>query len=100
PKFGLGLWNHPTASIAVEVVVFAAGVAIYEGMTKGKDKAGQYSFWFMVVLMLVAFVAGNAPPPSVKVLWIGSLVGLTVGLLLAAYVDRHRTLEDSVVTGS
>ena len=95
PKFGVGLWNHPSASIAVEVVVFAIGVAMYEGMTKGKDRKGQYSFWFMVVLMLVAFAAGNAPPPSVKMLWIGALVGIAVGLLLAAYVDRHRTLEDS-----
>ena len=98
PKFGLGLWNHPTASMAVEVVVFAIGVAIYEGTTKGKDKKGQYAFWLMVVLFLVGFSAasGGAPPPSVKAIWMGSIAAIALGLLLASYIDRHRTLEDSV----
>ncbi len=98
PKFGLGLWNHPNASMAVEVLLFATGVAIYEGTTKGKDKKGQYSFWFMVLLFLVVFAAdsGGAAPPSVKVLWVVSIMGIAFGLLLASYVDRHRTLEDSV----
>lgn len=95
PKFGLALWNHPNVSIGVEIAVFAIGVAIYEGMTKGKDKKGQYSFWFLVLLLLVSFAAGNAPPPSVKVLWMVSIVGVGITLLIAAYVDRHRTLEDS-----
>jgi hypothetical protein len=98
PKFGLALWNHPNASIAVEVVLFAIGVAIYEGTTKGKDKQGQYSLWFMVLLLLVTFAAasGGSPPPSVKMLWMVSIVGVAFTLLLASYVDRHRTLEDSV----
>lgn len=98
PKLGLGLWNHPTASMAVEVVVFAIGVAIYEGTTKGKDKKGQYAFWLMVVLFLVGFSAasGGAPPPSVKAIWMGSIAAIALGLLLASYIDRHRTLEDSV----
>jgi membrane-bound metal-dependent hydrolase YbcI (DUF457 family) len=98
PKFGLGLWNNPNASMGVEIVLFAIGVAIYEGTTKGKDKMGQYSFWFMILLFLVAFAAssGGAPPPSVKAIWIVSLVAIALGLLLASYVDRHRTLEDSV----
>ena len=98
PKFGLGLWNHPTANMLVEVVMFGIGVAIYEGTTKGKDKAGQYSFWVMILLLLVAYAAssGGAPPPSVKALWSTALVAIAGGLLLSAYVDRHRTLEDSV----
>lgn len=98
PKYGLGLWNHPNASMAVEVLLFAVGVAIYEGTTKGKDKMGQYAFWFMVLLFLVGFAAGSggAPPPSVKAIWMLSIVAIAVGLLLAAYIDRHRTLEDSV----
>jgi hypothetical protein len=98
PKFGLGLWNNPNASMAVEIVLFAIGVAIYEGTTKGKDKMGQYSFWFMILLFLVAFAAssGGAPPPSVKAIWMVSIVAIGLGLLLASYIDRHRTLEDSI----
>ncbi|MEO5903087.1 MAG: metal-dependent hydrolase [Gemmatimonadaceae bacterium] len=97
PKFGLALWDHPTASVVVEVIVFAIGVAIYEGMTKGKDKKGQYSFWLMILLFLVAFAASmGGAPPSIKALWSTALVAIGAGLLLSAYVDRHRTLEDSV----
>ena len=100
-KYGLGLWNNPTATMAVEIVMFAIGVAIYEGTTKGKDKKGQYAFWLMVFLLLLAYTAssGGPPPPSVKVLWMVSIVGIGLGLLLSAYVDRHRTLEDSVAAG-
>lgn len=102
PKYGLGLWNNPTVSMAVEVVVFALGVATYEGMTKGKDKQGRYAFWLMVVLFLVAFAAGSggSPPPSIKAIWMGSIFAIVVGLLLAGYIDRHRILEDSVAKPS
>lgn len=98
-KFGLGLWNHPTATMAVEVVMFAIGVSIYEGTTKGKDKKGQYAFWLMVLLLLVGYVAsaGGPPPPSVKALWMSALVAIGAGLLLSAYVDKHRTPEDNIV---
>ena len=56
----------------------------------------------MVVLFLVGFAAGSggAPPPSVKAIWMGSLVAIGLGLLLASYIDRHRTLEDSVAGAS
>ncbi len=98
PKLGLGLWNHPQASMGVEIVMFAIGVAIYEGTTKGRNKIGQYSFWFMVLVMLFAFAmgSGGSPPPSIKALWMAALIGGVAGLALAAFVDRNRTLEDSV----
>ena len=101
PKFGLGLWNHPTANMIVEVVLFGIGVAIYEGTTKGKDKAGQYSFWLMILLLVVGYAwgSGGAPPPSIKALWSTALIAIAAGLALSAYVDRHRTLEDSVHVG-
>ncbi len=96
--YGLGLWNNPRATMAVEVVLFAIGAAIYEGTTKGKNRAGQYSFWFLVILLLAAYAfnSGGAPPPSVKALWMTAIVGLVVTLGLAAFVDRNRTLEDNV----
>jgi hypothetical protein len=95
-RYGLGLWNHPNWTMGVEIVMFAIGVAIYEGTTKGRDKAGQYSFWLMVVLLLVGYVMSmGAPPPSVKALWMVSIVATVIGLALSAYVDRHRTLEDA-----
>ncbi len=101
-KFGLALWNNPQVSIGLEVLMFAAGTAIYEGTTKGKDKKGQYAFWVMIVLLLVAFALGSGgpPPPSVQALWTTAIIAMLLGLALSAYVDRHRTLEDNMMRDS
>ena len=101
-KYGLGLWNNVNATIGVEIVLFGIGVAIYEGTTKGKDKKGQYAFWAMILLFLVAYAAGSggAAPPSVKALWSTAIIAIVAGLALSAYVDRHRTLEDSMAAQS
>ncbi len=95
PKFGLSLWNHPTANMLIEVLLFGAGVAIYEGTTKGKDKRGQYSFWLMVVLLLLIYAmsSGGSPPPDVGLLWKITLIMMVLILGLSAYVDKNRQLE-------
>ncbi len=89
--FGLGLWNRPRITIAVEIVMLAAGVWFYVNATKAKDQIGKYALAALVVV-LVGFYAAVifAPPPSsVKKLASGTLITwLTIAG--AWWLDHHR----------
>lgn len=95
---GLGLWNHRWVAIAVEVVLFAVGIWIYQRQTKAKDKIGTYALWGFVVFLLLAYagaVFGPAPPVSVKKLAIATLC---TSLLIpwAWWFDSHREAREVV----
>jgi hypothetical protein len=92
PKFGMGLWNSVPGTLAVETVLFAAGVWIYAGATTPRDAIGKWAFVGLTAFLFIGFAvnAGGAPPPSVTALWMMALGlgGLT--LWLAWFADRHR----------
>src|SRR5438105_10763970 len=52
---GMGLWTHRWWAIAVEVVLFAAGIWLYLKQTKAKDKIGDYAFWGFVAVLVLAY---------------------------------------------
>jgi hypothetical protein len=91
PKYGLGMWHSVPLTIAVEYVVFAAGIALYVGVTRAKDVMGKWAFWSLVVLLGVLYPAAlfGPPPPSVQALaWSALAIWITVPW--AAWADRHR----------
>ncbi|HEV8498935.1 MAG TPA: hypothetical protein VGQ56_18790 [Gemmatimonadaceae bacterium] len=91
-RFGLGLWNNPTATMLVEGIVFVAGLTIYARATRPRDRIGRYGLWalaaFLVVLYLVS--SFSPPPPSVKALAWSAMIGWPL-TLWPWWVDRHRT---------
>jgi len=89
---GLGVWNHRWVAIAIEVVLFAAGIWLYLRQTKPKDKIGVYAFWGFVIFLLLAYgtaAFGPPPPASVRKLAIATLCA---SLLIpwAWWFDSHR----------
>jgi hypothetical protein len=89
---GMGLWTHRWWAIAVEVVLFAAGVWIYLQQTRAKDKIGEYAFWgFVVFLLLLYAIAAFGPPPpaSIRKLAILTLCS-AVTIPWAWWFDSHR----------
>ncbi|HEX6187002.1 MAG TPA: hypothetical protein VFZ40_02885 [Pyrinomonadaceae bacterium] len=88
---GLGLWNRRWITVAVELTLLAAGVAIYLVQTRAKDRIGSFGFWafvFVIVALYGAVVFGPAPP-SVNKLAIAALSNLLfVGF--AWWFDSHR----------
>lgn len=95
-KYGLALWNNPTATMVTEIVMFAAGVAIYASVTRAKDKIGSIGFWALVALLFGFYILDSVDPsvpPSVRFIWISELVASAVILAWAGWVDRHRTLQ-------
>jgi membrane-bound metal-dependent hydrolase YbcI (DUF457 family) len=92
-KFGLGMWNSPAFTIAIEIAMFVVGAWIYARATRPRDAQGKLGFWFLTLLLLGVYVADSASgatPPSVKMIWILAIVGTVVTLLLAWWVERHR----------
>ncbi len=92
PKLGLGLWNSFHLAMAVELAMYAVGVAIYARATRAKDRQGRWVFWILVLLLLAAYLGSSfaGPPPSVKAIWITAMIGTLVTLVLAWWADRHR----------
>jgi hypothetical protein len=92
PKYGFGLWNHPRATIAVEVAMYALGVWLYWRATKARDGIGRWASWAFVLTLLVFYFVNifGPPPPSVKVLAIAALGFGWLLVVWAWWFDAHR----------
>jgi membrane-bound metal-dependent hydrolase YbcI (DUF457 family) len=91
PKVGLGLWNHPIATIAVESAMFAAGILIYRDVTKPRDRIGSIGMWAFIIFLAAFYIynASAVPPPNERVLAWGALSGWLFPLWVW-WFDRHR----------
>ena len=59
PYLGLGLWNSVPATLAVELSLFAAGLAAY--VTGRRPRCAPRFFWlFVAFLLLIYFAAASA----------------------------------------
>lgn len=89
---GLGLWNSVPATLAVELSMFAIGVAIYARVATARDRAGFLAFWGLIAFLLIAYFANafGPPPPGVQAIAIVGVVSGPVFGLWAWWADRHR----------
>jgi len=91
PRAGLGLWNYPAATMAIESAMFIMAVLLYRRFTRPRDRAGSIGFWAFVILIAAIYIVtatGPAPPNVTVVAWMG-----LSGWLLpfwAGWFDRHR----------
>jgi hypothetical protein len=85
-RFGLGLWNVPAASLAVELGLFAGGVLLYLRATAGQRRGPLGVLCTVLLAIYVADFAGP-PPPAMSAV---ALAGMAQWLLVAAgyWVDR------------
>ena len=91
-RYGLGLWNSVAGTLAVEGSMFAAGLWLYLSATRARDRIGVWGLWGLVALLLVSYVAATfgPPPPTVTAVAIADIVGTTLTVVWAYWVDRHR----------
>jgi len=101
-KHGLGLWNSVPGTMIVELLVFGAGVWLYAGSTRARDRIGRFGFWGYVLMLLVVYVADrfSGPPESIHELAVTGLVGMMVLLVWPWWFDRHREPTRPTVSGS
>jgi hypothetical protein len=92
-RVGLGLWNSLPGTMAVELLLFAAGVWLYAKATRAVDRTGRFALWGLVAFLLIIYAANlfGPPPPSGETAAWG---GLAMWLLVAwgYWVDRHRAV--------
>ena len=88
---GLGLWSSVTATLAVELPIFAIGLWVYLRSTAADDALGHWALWGLVGFLLVVYFANvfGPPPPSVTVLaWVGQAQWLLIAW--GYWIDSHR----------
>jgi membrane-bound metal-dependent hydrolase YbcI (DUF457 family) len=90
-RLGLGLWTSIPATVAVEGVLFAAGVWVYARATRPADGIGRWSFFGLIAFLTAVYAANifGPPPPSVAaVAWSAQAIWLLVAW--GYWIDRHR----------
>ncbi len=88
---GFGLWSSFTATLVVELGLFAIGVWLYVWVTEATHALGHWTFWGLVGFLVVVHAANllGPPPPNVTALaWVGQAQWLLVAL--GYWIDRHR----------
>jgi len=55
PRVGLGLWTSAAATVAVDGLLFVAGLAAYARTTRPRDRAGTAGCWGLVAFLVDAF---------------------------------------------
>jgi hypothetical protein len=90
-RLGLGLWFSIPATLAVEFVLFGAGLAVYLRATSARDRIGSIGLWTLVAFLLVIYLAaafGPPPPSATAVAWSAQALWLLV--VWGYWVDNHR----------
>lgn len=89
---GFGLWNSLPATLMVEGLLFATGVALYLRGTRASGRTGRWGLWVLVVALAGIYLANlfGPPPPSVTAIaWVGQLQWIFVAW--AYWLDTRRT---------
>jgi hypothetical protein len=90
-RLGLGLWNSVPAALTVELLVFAAGIALYRQATVARDRIGSVGLWSLAVFLAVVYFAsafGPPPPDARTVAW--SAMAMWLLVVWGHWVDTHR----------
>jgi hypothetical protein len=89
-RLGLGLWNHPTATLLLELGVLAAGVAVYAVFRSRRHPVHTGRLSLLLVVLVGIYLANvfGPPPPSVTLIATADIVGLLLLAGFAAWADR------------
>jgi hypothetical protein len=89
-KVGLGLWRHVGLSVALELAMLAAGVALYVRSRSRRHPVRPVRLATLLVLLVGGYAASllGTTPPDVTMLGLGALVLLLALAGLAAWTDQ------------
>jgi hypothetical protein len=96
PLLGLGLWNHPTATIVVELLFLAMGLGIYIALRSHRHPVRPVRLALLVLVLLgVYFASLYGPLPSnVPTIALGDIAFVLVAGALAGWADRKASSEE------
>jgi len=100
-KLGLGLWNNPAATIALELLVFGAGLALYVAKRSHRHPARAGRITILALTLLATYLAnlyGPFPSGMTTVAVSAIVLYLAMGAL-AAWADRRATPDELAALG-
>jgi hypothetical protein len=89
PKVGLGLYARVETAVAIELGLFASGIAVYLLATRAKDRTGSWIFW-LVPLTLFGIAFYRFLPPVLRLFPTFAVLLL---LPLGMWIDKHRRMS-------
>jgi hypothetical protein len=95
-KLGLGLWNHPVATMVAELLVFGLGLAVYLALRSKRFpvRAGRLAI-LVIVLLGTYFASVYGPlPPNMTAVAVSDIGFILVVAALAAWADRRASTEE------
>jgi hypothetical protein len=102
PQVGFGVWGNLPLTIALELLVFGAGVAVYVIRRSHRHPARPGPLIGLVLLLLALYAASvvGPPPPSETAIAVTDLIGLLALAALAARVDRRAAPAEPAPAGA
>ncbi len=93
-KLGLGLWNYPAISNALEIGMFLIGLVIYYKSTTGEGFVAKYGMIILGIGLIVFNILIGIVPPmeNVKITYMNMLVLYAAVIAAAEFVDRKRVI--------
>jgi hypothetical protein len=93
PKFGFGLWRHVGVSVGLELVVLAAGFAVYVRSRSRRHPVRRIRLAIVLLPVVAIYLVSllSSEPPSVTAIGLSVFLVLPLVSLLAAWADRAVT---------
>ena len=88
---GLGLWRSVPATLTVELIAIALGLAVYVAFRSRRHPVRPSRLAGLVAVLLGLYLASlfGPPPPSVTAIAVVDIVGLLALALFAGWADRR-----------
>jgi len=95
-KLGLGLWNHPVATMVAELLVFGLGLAVYLALGSKRHRVRPGRLAVLVVVLLGTYFASvyGPPPPNMTTVGVSVIVLVLVAAALAGWADRRTSPKE------
>jgi hypothetical protein len=96
PKLGLGLWNHPVATMVAELLVFGLGLAVYVALRSKRHRVRRGRLAVLVVVLLGTYLASvySPPPPNMTTVGVSVVALILLVAALAAWADRRPSPQE------
>jgi hypothetical protein len=90
-RLGLGLWNHPVATLLLELASFGAGVGVYVALRSTRHPVRFGRVASLATLLVAVYLLNilGPPPPSVTAIAVADIAGLLLLVAVAAWADRR-----------
>jgi hypothetical protein len=95
PALGMGLWNSVSATVIVELTIFAAAIWLYSKQMVTESKKDNWLFWGLIAFLTLTYFAvafGPKPPVDAPASMIaGPALAFWILIPWAHWADKNRT---------